>query len=148
MRLPRLMMAALAVGMGVAAGGCGDSSPMALEPSLGMASGTYVLSTVNAAPLPAEVRNDPNLRVAITGGAIVLGADGTFRQSFTLSETPAGASASIRESVTRGTVTISGTRIQFHASTGGEWEATLTGPRIDYVVPGNSGAVAFSFQRG
>lgn len=142
------MMAALAVGLGVAAGGCDDSSSTALEPNLSVASGTYVLSTVNASPLPVEVRNDPNLRVTITSGAIVLGGDGTFRQSFMLSETPAGASASVRESVTQGTVTMSGARIQFHASTGGEWAATLTGPRIDYVVPGNSGAVAFSFQRG
>ncbi|HET7230367.1 MAG TPA: hypothetical protein VFJ16_10225 [Longimicrobium sp.] len=148
MRLLRLVMAALAVMMGAAAGGCGDSTSMPADPSLNLGTGAYVLATVNGTAVPVEVRNDPNLRVVISGGSILLGVDGTFRQSFMLSETPTGSSASIRETVTQGTVTVRGTLIQFHASTGGEWEGTLNGNRIDYVVPGNSGAVAFSFQRG
>ncbi|HET7462204.1 MAG TPA: hypothetical protein VFJ82_13190 [Longimicrobium sp.] len=151
MRFARLKLAALAVvAAGLVAGGCGDSATMAGEPNLGAGSGTvtYALKTINDAPLPVDMRNDASGRVSITKGEIVLSGGTDFRQNFTISETPAGATASIRESVTEGTFTVRGTAIIFHASTGGEWEGTMSGNEIWYNVPGNTGLVHFSFQRG
>jgi len=148
MRFTRLKLAALAVvAAGLVAGGCGDSTTLAAVPGMGQSDATYALRTVNGAPLPVDVRNDASGRMTITAGAIVLTGGTGFRQSFTLAETPAGGSASLREAVTQGTVTIKGSTITFHASTGGEWEGTMTGSRVDYTVPGNTGLVAFSFER-
>lgn len=148
MRRTRLKLAALAVAAaGLVAGGCGDSTTLAAEPGMGLSDATYALKTINGAPLPADVRNDASGRVSITAGEIVLTGGTAFRQSFTLSEAPLDSSASVRQAVTQGTVTIRGSAITFRASTGGEWEGTLTGSRVDYTVPGNTGLVAFSFER-
>jgi len=150
MRFPRLKMAALAVvAAGLALGGC-DSNGLAANPDYGNITdpATYTLVSVNAKPLPVEVRNDASGRVAIAGGSLRL-ADGAFQQTLTLSETSplSSSTPTARTSATQGTITVRGDRIQFHASDGGEWEGLMTGNRVDYSVPGNSGAVAFTFQR-
>jgi len=148
MRFARLKLAALAVmAAGLAAGGCTDSTTASV-PNNGSVGATFTLKTVNDAPLPVDVRNDATGRVSITAGEIVLTGGTTFRQSFQISETPAGGTASLRETVTQGTITIKGNAITFHASTGGEWEGTMSGSELWYNVPGNTGLVHFSFQRG
>jgi hypothetical protein len=146
MRFPRLTIAAVAL-VALATGGCDSSTALAVSPgNLSNVPG-YTLVTVNAAPLPVEVRNDAGGRVAIAAGSLVFGDSARFQQALTLAETPAGGAPSTRTTLTQGTVTVRGDRIQFHASDGGEWEGVMSGNRLDYSVPGNSGAVAFSFQR-
>jgi len=146
MRFPRLRMAALAVVVaGTALGGC-DSGALDVSPSTATGSGVYTLMTVNAKPLPVELRNDATGRLSIISGSLQI-SGGTFQQSLTLSDAPVLGSVSLRGSSTHGTVTVRGDRVEFHASDGGEWEGVISGNRLDYAVPGNSGPVAFSFQR-
>jgi hypothetical protein len=102
---------------------------------------------VNGAPPPFDVRNDATGRVTITEGTLTLGS-GTFQQSITLSEARADSTASLRQSATAGTFTVTASRIQFRAADGGQWEGTYDTNRVDYTVPGNNGSIAFSFRRG
>lgn len=154
MRFARLKMAALAVvAAALVVGGCDSSTSLSVDlPNspgslTGVSGAAFTLATVNGSGLPYDVRNDASMRVSIVQGQLSFGAGGTFQQSITLSETPSSGTASVRQSATQGTATLRGDRIEFKASDGGQWEGVLSGNRIVYSVPGNSGPVAFVFQR-
>lgn len=148
MRFPRLARAALAA-TALMAAGCDTSSSLAVSPNPAAGSGaaSYALATVNGAPLPFDTRSDASGRVSITQGLLTVTGDGAFQQNLTLSETPSGGTASLRQSASQGTYTVSGDRIRFRATDGGEWEGTVGNNRIDYSVPGNNGSFTFSFRR-
>jgi len=112
---------------------------------------SFTLQTVNGQALPVVTRRDAAGSAAVTNGTLVLDG-GAFTQTLTVHETSADSSqTSTRDALTHGTYTQKGTQLHFVASDGGQWDGTLSpGPnflRLDYSIPGNNGAVTFSFLR-
>ncbi|HVG45446.1 MAG TPA: hypothetical protein VM890_11965 [Longimicrobium sp.] len=143
---PRLR-AALAV-LALAAAGCSDSSLLsANEPNVVPTSmAPFTLVTVNGQALPVEMHKDSTGRVTLAQGELMLGGDG-FWQRLTLVDTPPVGLATTRTSIAQGTITVSGTKVHFRASDGAEWDGTASAGGIVYAIPGNAGAVTFSFLR-
>ena len=155
MRRARLWTAALGVVVAVAAACAADTSFL---PSTGDGSNlgaagsvSFTLQTVNGHPLPVVTRSDASGTSAVMKGALLLDG-GAFTQTLTVHETSADSSqTSTRDALTRGSYTVKGTQLHFVATDGGQWDGVLSsGPtflRIDYSIPGNNGAVTFSFLR-
>jgi hypothetical protein len=107
--------------------------------------GEYVLASVNGAPPPVVMKDDPSARVELVAGRLeVTGGGFTQRLEF-LESIPRGSTPVARESVTTGTVSASGSRMRFRVSGGGEWEATHSGVGITYTIQGNNGPLVFVF---
>jgi hypothetical protein len=148
MRLTRLMSAALvAVVAGVAACGGSDTLVNSDGNNLNSIGAAFALESVNAHPLPAELRHDPTGTLSVTRGQLFMGS-GTFQQILTLHEVSAtSGTTSTRDAVTQGTFTLRGDQIHFQASDGGQWDGTYSGTKVEYAVIGNSGSVTFTFVR-
>ena len=63
--------------------------------------GTYTLSTVGGASLPAVIFSEANYTLEVTGGGVTLNSNGTFSDSYAFRENDAG-------SITTATVPCSG----------------------------------------
>ena len=144
----RRLRAALAALALVAAAACGDSALGSLEgntPSVPAGPTPYALMTINGKALPVEMNKNASGSVTLTEGELVLGGS-TFSQRLTLVDTPPVGLASTRASVTQGTISVSGNKVQFRASDGAEWEGTASPGWIIYTIPGNAGPVTFAFK--
>ena len=143
---PRLRAALAALAF--AAAGCSDSSLLEVsDPAMvPQSAAPYTLVTVNGQALPVEMRKDSTGRVTLTEGVLMLSGD-DFWQRLTLVDTPPAGLAVTRTSIAQGTITVSGTKVHFHASDGAEWDGTASPGGIVYAIPGNAGPVTFSFLR-
>ena len=155
MRFARLRLAALAVVAAAVAAcsssdaGLGVTDPDIATPGSHSSGGVanFVLQSVNAKALPAEMRRDATGTMSITRGVLALSA-GNFVQTLSLFETTFSGQTSTRDVVTQGTYSVrGGGQIHFQASDGGSWDATYDGAKIEYSVAGNSGQVTFVFVR-
>src|SRR3954470_11207135 len=137
---PRRMLAAAIAGLALTA--CaGDATSLPSTALLdALAAGPYTLESVNGQPLPVEVRRDATVRVTVSDGTLSFSGTG-FSQQLTLWEAVPGSVTTPRQSVSQGTVTVSGEHIHFRASDGGEWDGVLGSGRLEYAVPGNNGAL-------
>jgi hypothetical protein len=143
---PRRMLAAAIAGLALT--GCARDATSLPSTALldALAAGPYTLESVNGQPLPVEVRRDATVRVAVSDGTLSFSGTG-FSQHLTLWEAVPGSVTTPRQSSTQGAVTISGERIHFRATDGGEWDGVLGPGRLEYSVAGNNGALVFSFRR-
>jgi hypothetical protein len=106
----------------------------------------FVLATVNGQALPVEMRRDTSGSVSISQGELMLGGS-TFWQRLTLVDTPPSGTAATRQTISQGTITVTGTRVHFRANDGGEWDGTASPGSIVYTIPGNSAPVTFEFHQ-
>lgn len=144
MKAMRRMLAA-ALGMMAVGTGCSDGSSVTSPAAPNYwAGGSYYLFTVNGSSLPYTMRDDASGRVLLTGGQIVCGRT-TFSQVLHFSDVGPTGLATARQTTTQGTMTVTGSRIVFRPSTGGEFEGTVTGNRIEYTIQGNMGPLTFVF---
>jgi hypothetical protein len=151
MKHARLRSAALAVAVAAGVAACESTvanypgNDNTVPPSATVV-GTFALETVNAQPLPAEMRHDASGSVSVLAGQLKL--NGTvFSQTLTLMSSDSSGVSSTRASATQGSFTMRGSLIHFQATDGGQWDGIYNGSRVDYAVPGNSGPVSFSFRR-
>lgn len=136
-------MAAAAVYAGAAA--CSGRDATGASPAV-PDTAAYQLATVNGFRVPVEVRNDASGRVEVSAGVLQL-AGGAYSQALQITDTPPSGLATTRTTTSQGTVTYDGAVIHFHSSDGTAWDGTMSPQRIDYSIPGNTGALAFSFRQ-
>jgi len=134
----------LAVGTGAA---CSDgttiSSPLAGDY---WARGSYRLQTVNGWALPYTMRNDASGRVLLAAGQLDCERT-TFSQALEFEDVGPSGLATPRQTVTLGTLAVYGSRVVFRPSTGGEFEGTVVGNRLEYTIQGNMGPLVFVFEK-
>ena len=122
------LVVAVVVGL-TAAGGCGDSG----EPDVGIP-GAYALTAIAAQSLPFAIIDFGNGdKVEITGGGILLNADGTFSQTLNSTSTFDGTPESISE--TRdGTYVVTGTSITLNFSDNESLTGSIDGITLTVTV--------------
>lgn len=140
----RTLRAALALIAAFAAAACGDLATEASSPVQSSPPGTYTLVSINQQGLPYATTSDGSSGVRIASGQMILGNTGSFEQILVF----VGPTNSQALSPTQGTYEASGDRIIFRVSSGATFGGTLTmDGRLEYVVQGNYGPLAFRFQR-
>ena len=145
MKAMRRMLAA-AVGMLAVGTVAACSEGITASPSLSdyWARGSYYLFTVNGSSLPYTMRDDASGRVLLTAGRLDCERT-TFSQVLHFSDVGPTGLATPRQTTTQGTMTVTGSRVVFRPSTGGEFEGTVSGNRIEYTIQGNMGPLTFVF---
>ena len=149
LRLRALLAGLAGIGLLAVAAACGSDAtgPGDLHTSPSSLGSSYVLMTINGQALPVEMRRDSAGRVVLTEGHLLLN-DASFSQALTLVDTPPSGLGVPRQSLAQGTISVSGTRIQFRSSDGAEWEGTVSPGWIVYTISGNSGPITFAFKQG
>jgi len=145
MKAMRRVLAA-AVGMLVVGtvAACSESITANPNRSDSWGSGSYHLLSVNGSALPYTMRDDATGRVLLTGGEMSCDRT-TFTQVLRFSDVGPSGLATSRSTTVQGTMTVTGSRVIFRPSTGGEFEGTVAGNRIAYTIQGNMGPLTFIF---
>lgn len=144
--LRRTMMAAAALVMALGAASCDDSATAPGDPP---PPGRYRLVSINDQTLPFELQNDAGGRIEVTDGRIdIEGRE--YLQELLFRLTPAGGvGSSPQQSVSEGTVGVSGTRITFDPRLRDveSYSGTIMGSIITYSIQGNNGTLTFKFMK-
>lgn len=135
-RIPLLLMALVA--SPVLLGGC--DSPT--DPQTRVA-GTYTMTQVNGQAPPVTVLQVPEGRIEVTGGSMVLRADGSYTETVQVRVTPTGGSPQSDQQVENGTYAVTATSITFTVPPSAgqaafSYSGTISGDIITYTEQGVS----------
>jgi hypothetical protein len=130
----------LLIGLVLVAGGCSDTSGPATLEHLG----TYTLTSVNDSPLPYTVYEDPDARVEVLGGVILLEENELFQIEMItrlhfLGEVDTDTGTSM------GTYQLVNDELTFVYADGSGFPASLVGNSLRVDVPASPGAPAATF---
>lgn len=138
---------AIAIGMIAFAAACGSDSGTPTTPEETTPVGNYTVSTVNGKALPAAVIDDPDLKVEVTTGTLVLTTDGKYSSVLTTRYTIPGATPSVFKDSVGGTWILNGTSVELsNADDGSKSTAAWAGKQL--TVPVTEGKVTTTYVYG
>jgi len=126
---------------------CGSDSGPTTPPEETTPVGSYTISTVNGKALPAAVIDDPDLKVEVTTGTLVLTTDGKYSSVLTTRYTIPGATPSVFKDSVGGSWILSGTNVELsNADDGSKSTAAWAGKQL--TVPVIDGKVTTTYVYG
>lgn len=115
-----------------AAGGQGQPQPPVVGQAPSWAVGRYALRSVNGQPLPADIPIDPRHKVRVTGGTLLLKADGTYVSETVMATSFLGLQQQQSDSAKGVFDTIGGTRITLVVNNTETDTVATTGQQISW----------------
>ena len=103
---------------------CGKDS--STQPTMASVAGSWVLTSVNGASLPAVISQTGTAKVEMVSNVVTAMAAGAYTDVYQVRTTINGQSTTTTTTVT-GTFSVSGTSVTLHSSTGGSSAGTIAG---------------------
>ena len=143
----RKIFPALALAFSIVLSACDGGGPTVVQENV---SGTYTLQTVNAAGIPAVLRQSSVGRVEVYAGTVVLRPDRSFTETLQFRAVFSGSPTQEDHQVVNGSYSVAGTTITFtvlheNGSLWNSYKGTISGRDLTYTA--TMDAMALKYRR-